>query len=197
MQNPANPSVSIPSIFVRLLIALILGLLPGLTAFYNPSLPSLRWLIWLPVIVLPVAMLLSIVFDPRVRQATITPGRAANAMLKVLLVIGAPILLVLLLGAFVPTLGPLVAVLVPLEVSLVAAFVVGSANVGLAIGCGLAAWLGAAILFLPSVYQQTTEPGNDFGSLVLGIVAVGVIIGFGVAALGSLLGRFLRRWALG
>jgi hypothetical protein len=73
MQNPAAPTVSIPSILLRLLIALILGLLVGLTIYINPSSPSLQWLMLVPIAVFLVAMLLSIVFDPRVRHGTITP----------------------------------------------------------------------------------------------------------------------------
>jgi hypothetical protein len=197
MQNPATPSVSISSIFIRLLIAFILGLLAGLSAFINPTYPSLQWLMWLPVAAFPVAMLLSIVFDPRVRQGVITLRRSAMAILWILLVIGAPLLIIFILGIFVSSLWPIVVVVVPLEVSLVASFVAGSKSVELAIGCGLAAWLGMGILLMLSAYLNSKQPGNDFGSLVLGLVTVGILIGFGFAALGGLLGRLVRRWALG
>lgn len=196
MQNPATPSVSISSIFIRLLIAFILGLLAGLSAFINPTYPSLQWLMWLPVAAFPVAMLLSIVFDPRVRQGVITLRRSAMAILWILLVIGAPLLIIFVLDIFVSSLWPIV-VVVPLEVSLVASFVAGSESVGLAIGCGLAAWLGMGILLMLSAYLNSKQPGNDFGSLVLGLVTVGILVGFGFAALGGLLGRLVRRWALG
>jgi hypothetical protein len=67
----------------------------------------------------------------------------------------------------------------------------------LAIGCGLAAWLGVGILLLISAYINSKAPGNDFGSLILSLILVGVVIGFGFAALGGFLGRLVRRWALG
>jgi hypothetical protein len=151
-----------------------------------------------PVAVFLVAMLLSIVFDPRVRHGTITPRRTAIAILRTLLVIGAPILIILVLGIFVSSFGPIVVVVVaPLEVSLIAAFTVGSETLLLAIGCGLAAWLGVGILLLISAYINSKAPGNDFGSLILSLIVVGVVIGFGFAALGGFLGRLVRRWALG
>jgi hypothetical protein len=197
MQNPAAPTVSIPSILLRLLIALILGLLVGLTIYINPSSPSLQWLMLVPIAVFLVAMLLSIVFDPRVRHGTITPICTAIAILRTLLVIGAPILIILVLGIFVSSFGPIVVVVAPLEVSLIAAFTVGSETLLLAIGCGLAAWLGVGILLLISAYINSKAPGNDFGSLILSLIVVGVVIGFGFAALGGFLGRLVRRWALG
>ncbi len=197
MQNPVTPSVSTSSIFKRLLIAFTLGLLVGLSAFINPSSPSLQWLMLLPVAAFLVAMLLSILFDPRVRQGVITPRRTVIAILRILLVLGAPFLVIFGLGIFVSSLGPIVVVVVPLEVSLVASFVAGSESVGLAIGCGLAAWLGMGILLMLSAFLNSKQPGNDFGSLVLGLVTIGILIGFGFAALGGLLGRLVRRWALG
>ena len=40
------------------------------------------------------------------------------------------------------------------------------------------------------------ETRHDFGALVLGLVIVGVLIGFDFAELGSFLGKLVRRWAL-
>ena len=190
MHNAAFPSISAPSTLVRLLIALILGLQLGLIVFIPSSLP---WLNLGPVAVLLVALLLSMLLDPQVRQS----GRLVTALLRVLLVIAVPLLVLVGLGGLLSAGGSLVAVGAALELSVIVAFTVGSETVSLAIGTGLIAWAGADSLFLLAAFLQSTQPGNDLGSLVFGVIAFLVFLGFGIAALGGLLGRLLRKWALG
>lgn len=190
MHHAALPSISAPSILVRLLIALILGLQLGLIVFIPLSLP---WLNVGPVAVLLVALLLSMLLHPHVRQS----GRLVTALLRVLLVLAVPLLALVGLGGLLPAGGPLVAVGAALALSVIVAFTVGSETVSLAIGSGLIAWAGAGSLFLLAAFLQSTQPGNDLGSLVFGVIAFLVVLGFGIAALGGLLGRRLRKWAVG
>lgn len=187
MHHAALPSISAPSILVRLLIALILGLQLGLIVFIPPSLP---WLNVGPVAVLLVALLLSMLLHPHVRQS----GRLVTTLLLVLAV---PLLALVGLGGLLPAGGSLVAVGAALELSVIVAFTVGSETVSLAIGSGLIAWAGAGSLFLLAAFLQSTQPGNDLGSLVFGVIAFLVVLGFGIAALGGLLGRRLHKWAVG
>jgi hypothetical protein len=190
MQQAALPSISTPSILVRFLIAFLLGLQLGLIVFIPPSLP---WLNMGPVAVLLVALLLSILLHPHMRQS----GRLAPALLRVLLVIALPLLALVGLGGVLPTAGSLVAVGSALALSVIVAFTVGSETVSLAIGSGLIAWAGAGSLFLLAAFLQSMKTGNDLGSLVFGVIAVLVVLGFGIAPLGGLLSRRLRKWVVG
>lgn len=190
MHNAPFPSVS--STIVRFLIALILGLQVGLIVLI-PS--SLQVLCLGPVGILLLAMLLSILFDSRVRQHEGSAGRLIRAMRRVALVIIAPLLILAILGIFIPEIGLSGAFLGILEMSVIVAFTVGSTTIPLAIGSALIAWFGASIFFLVSASLQANEPGNDLGSLILALIAFLVLLGFGLAAFGGLLGRLLRRWA--
>jgi hypothetical protein len=83
-----------------------------------------------------------------------------------------------------------------LEVPLVAAFVVGDQHPGLAIGCGVASYLGISLPLLIATSTQSQEPGNDLGFLELYVIVMLVLLGFGIAVLGGWLGMVLCRWAL-
>jgi hypothetical protein len=193
MHHAPSPSISVPSTIVRLLVALVLGSQVGLIVFIPSSLP---WLSLGPVGILLLALLLSILFDSRMHQHEGSGGRLRRALRRVSLVLVAPLLVLVVLGIFLPGIEPLGAFVTILELSVVVAFTVGSHTIPLAIGSALIAWFGAGIFFLLSASLQAHEPGNDFGSLIFGLIAFLVFLGFGVAALGGLLGRFLRTWAL-
>jgi hypothetical protein len=193
MQNPSVSPISASAVLIRLLIALVLGLQFCLVIWLNAKSSSLPWSIWIPVAVLFGAMLLSVLFAPQVRQGEVSPGGVILAMLKALLVVGLPLLLALVLQSFN---FPLALAIIPLEIGIIAAFTLGSGNIPLSIGVGATLWLGIAFALVIVASAQANAPGNDFGGLVLSLVIVGATIGFGVAALGGLLGRFLYGWAL-
>jgi len=147
-------------------------------------------------------MLLSILLDPDVRQGAITPTRTVISLLLVLLLAG----LLVGVGVILPTLNQefslLVAVLIPFSVGLAAVFAVGSSETWrLALGSALVAWLGSGLFIvivaiLGYIAYEARTPGGDAG-IALPLTIIGVIIGFGLAALGGALGRFLRLRLLG
>ena len=203
MQNSGGAPASSKSTVLRLFIAFVLGLPMGLPYSFISSSPSIAW--WrygVPVAVLVSAMLLSILLDPDVRQGAITPTRTVISLLLVLLLAG----LLVGVGVILPTLNQafslLVAVLIPFSVGLAAVFAVGSSGTWrLALGSALVAWFGSGLFIvivaiLGYIAYEARTPGGDAG-IVLPLTIVGVIIGFGLAALGGALGRFLRHRFLG
>ncbi|MBA2285755.1 MAG: hypothetical protein H0W02_09750 [Ktedonobacteraceae bacterium] len=181
---------------IRLGIAFVLGLQLGILSFFN-VIAFPQWVQRLPVGVLIVAMMLSILFDPRVQQGTLTSGRLVAGIVKVLLAIGVPLLVLTVLFFFVPAIASFGVFLIPLAGALVVAFTVGSENVWMACLSGLLGWLGVGLPALLAVYIQLREPGNGFGDLAFIITLVGVAIGMAIAVLGGFLGRLLRRWSFG
>jgi hypothetical protein len=183
----------------RLLISFLLGLQFVLSSLFSasPSLGPYYWLAWVPVAVLLVAMLLSMLFDPRVRQGTVPSQRMGTGILRVLLVTVPFILISFVLLATDMSIGPFGLILIPIGIGLAVAFSVGSASTGWAMLCGLVAWFGTAIPFGVIGYLQFNQSGNNYGSFVFALILVGIFAGFGLAMLGSLLGKGLRRWALG
>lgn len=210
----AEPAWSLP---LRLLIALVLGAAEGVMAFFpsfeslwNNTLgfdpptrhPVLWWQTVVPVAVFVVAIFLSLLLDPVIRQRMIPPVRIVMSLGLVLLVaglitaagIGLPLLEVDLwkrqLGYY--ELSLIVAILSPFAVGMGAAFAVGSHRTWrLALGIGLTAWLGSCLLVLAAGHILTSDIIATFLYMTPGIT------GFGLAALGGLLGRQLRRWFLG
>ena len=90
MQGSATPSTSSLSTPLRLLIAFILGVLAGLIFLFNPQTTTFQgWTLVIPAAVLLIAMLLSILFDPAVRQGTTAPLRPIISLLLFLLIASA------------------------------------------------------------------------------------------------------------
>jgi hypothetical protein len=87
---------------------------------------------------------------------------------------------------------------------LIAAFAVGTrgarlgGTVGLALGCGVLAWVGMGLhnLFVPLLLGQfsSSGPSSDFGDLVFAVLLVFYALGFVLALLLGLLGALLRLW---
>ena len=103
MQGSATPSTSSLSTPMRLLIAFILGVLAGLVFLFNPqTATSQGWTLVIPAAVLLIAMLLSILFDPAVRQGTIAPLRPIISLLWFLLIASAIVVALVLLPATQP-----------------------------------------------------------------------------------------------
>ncbi len=191
MREMTDPLFSTLSLAIRLLVALLLGFQFCLVVWLNMSSPGLAWLVWVTVAILLCAMLLSVFFAPAVRLGAISSGGVLLAMLKALLGVSL-LLLVLILQVFV---FPLVALLVPLAVGLIAAFTLGGGNRALSVGVAATNWLGVGVALIMLASAQSNEPGNDLGGLVFNLIVAGVVLGFGLAIVGSLLGRLFYLWA--
>ena len=156
----------------------------------------------IPAAVLLIAMLLSIVFDPAVRQGTIAPIRPIISLVLFLLIAAAIVVALALIPATKQFFSVIALGLLPFAVGLAVGFTVGGNNrLGLAVISALVAWLGTgipivlnALLFYIS-YEKTT-PGGD-GGIVLPITIAYVVLAFLVAALGGLIGGLLHNWFLG
>jgi hypothetical protein len=183
----------------RLLLSFLLGLQFVLSSLFSasPALGPYYWLAWLPVAVLLMAMLLSMIFDPRVRQRTVASQQMGTGILRLLLVTVPFILISFILLATDLPIGPIGLILIPIGIGLAAAFTVGSATTGRAMLCGLVAWFGTAIPFGIAGYVQFEQHGNDYGTFVFVLILLGIFAGFGLAMIGGLLGKGLRGWALG
>lgn len=183
---------------LRLIVALLLGLQFGALAFFQPTDSGWLWVPWLPLAILLAAMALSIWIDPRVRRGEIEDLRVLQGLIRFLLAIIGPVIALVVLFFFIRSVGALVLELIPLALGVITAFtLIGSRHSGLAVLCGLLAWLGVGLPFLFSTYLTSQQPGNGLGGLAFLFLAVGVLVGFGFAALGGFLGRLLRRWVLG
>ncbi len=197
MRKPPLANLMFVTVLVRLLIAFLLGLQLGLIVFVRATPQAFTWSLWVPAAVLLLALLLSVLLDPGVRQGAIPPGATGQALLKTMLALGSPLVLALLLAAFVVNFGAVAPLVLTLEVPLIAAFVAGDQHLGLAISCGVACWLGVSIPLLITAYNQAQAPGNDLGFLGLFVIAMLVLLGFGLAVFSGWLGIVLRNWALG
>ena len=201
MQGSATPSTSSLSTPIRLLIAFILGVLAGLVILFNPQTTTFQgWTLVIPAVLL-IAMLLSILFDPAVRQGTIAPLRPIISLLLILLFASAIVVALEVLPATQPAFTGIALGVLPFACGLAAAFTIGSSGrLGLAVLGALVAWLGSgipivinAVLFYIA-YEKTT-PGGD-GGIALPLTIAYVAIAFVVAALGGLVGGLLRNWLL-
>jgi hypothetical protein len=153
------------------------------------------WLQWvLPVVWLAAVLLISIRRDPVVRQGTID-GRAGRASLLMLLVLG---IMVAAMGIlFGVGSGVAGLALIPLGVSLAVTFAVGSGGrLPMALGCGLAAWLGVCMHLLVGIAIIAASREGALGIIMM-LTAIEMVVGMVIAIPGALLGRFLRRWLLG
>ena len=103
MQGSATPSTPTLSSPLRLLVAFVLGVPAGLVFFFNPqNTPIQGWMYAIPAGVLFIAMLLSILFDPAVRQGRIAPLRPIISLVLVLLIASAVVVALALLPATQP-----------------------------------------------------------------------------------------------
>jgi hypothetical protein len=198
MQGSATPSTSSLSTPIRLLIAFILGVLAGLVFLFNPQTATFQgWTLVIPAAVLLIAMLLSILFDPAVRQGTIAPLRPIISLLLFLLIASGIVVALEVLPATQAAFTGIALGVLPFAFGLAAAFTIGSSGrLGLAIVGALVAWLGSgipivinAVLFYIA-YEKTT-PGGD-GGIALPLTIAYVALAFVVAALGGLVGGLLR-----
>jgi hypothetical protein len=154
------------------------------------------WLQWTaPVVALAAAMLISIQLDAGARQEK-TGERARRASQLVLLMSGifvAAIAILIGLGFGFEGLA-----LIPLGVSLAVTFAVGSGGTRkLALGCGLAAWLGVSVHLLAAVAIIDFSSESVYGGVIIVLTAIEVIVGMVIAIPGALLGRALRVRLLG
>ena len=198
MQGSATPSTSSLSTPIRLLIAFILGVLAGLVFLFNPqTTTSQGWALVIPAAVLLIAMLLSILFDPAVRQGTIAPLRPIISLMLFLLIASAIVVALEVLPATQAAFTGIALGVLPFAFGLAAAFTIGSSGrLGLAVVGALVAWLGSgipivinAVLFYIA-YEKTT-PGGD-GGIALPLTIAYVALAFVLAALGGLVGGLLR-----
>jgi hypothetical protein len=187
---PTVPTVPTTLVHVRLLTAFLLGLPIGPL----PVIPL--WLQWTaPVVALAAAMLISIQLDAGARQEKMGE-RARRASQLVLLVSGifvAAIAILIGLGFGFEGLA-----LIPLGVSLAVTFAVGSGGTRrLALGCGLAAWLGVSVHLLAAIAIIDFSSESVYGDVIIVLTVIEVIVGMVIAIPGSLLGRELRVRLLG
>jgi hypothetical protein len=187
---PTVPTVPPTLVHVHLLSAFLLGLPIG----PFPVIPL--WLQWTaPVVALAAAMLISIQLDAVARQEKMGE-RARRASQLVLLVSGifvAAIAILIGLGFGFEGLA-----LIPLGVSLAVTFAVGSGGTRkLALGCGLAAWLGVSVHLLAAVAIIDFSSESVYGGVIIVLTAIEVIVGMVIAIPGALLGRVLRVRLLG
>ena len=202
MQGSATPSTPTLSAPLRLLVAFVLGVSAGLVFFFNPqNTPIQGWMYAIPAGVLFIAMLLSILFDPAVRQGRIAPLRPIISLVLVLLIASAFVVALALLTATQPAFVWIALAALPFAIGLAAAFTIGgNGQLGLAVIRALVAWLGCAIPIVISAvlfyiaYEKTT-PGGD-GGIALPLTIAYVVIAFVVAAPGGLVGGLLRNWLL-
>jgi hypothetical protein len=194
--------------FGRLILSLTLGALTGVYA--GSAVPGLDGLIALILLYGP--PLVSLLRDNHIH-------RSVRALVPVALIIALPVLALGWLGVrlAVPfTLsGILVSVssnlqgLAPFLISGVAALSFGSrplvpgqsssANFGLSIGCAASAWLGVGLRsFSQSALagQFSSNNGNDFAGLILYLLIVLFVIGFGLSALEGIGAASLRAWVV-
>jgi len=198
---PAMASTSARPVLIPLLLAFALGL-PTTLWFPFVRLPTPVWWRWeVPVGVLVVAMLLSILLAPGVRHGAISPGRTLLSLVVVLLFAGVMIAVGVLNTALQGTgafLGIVVLALIPFSVGLAVAFAVGSSGTWrLALGSALLGWLGAAIVnVIASILDFIAYRSGGDEDITLAFTLVAVVIAFGIAAPGGILGRRLRIWLL-
>jgi hypothetical protein len=185
-------SLSSLSLWVRLLIAFVLGLLLGITAFISPSNALLQWV---PIVVLLLVMMVSIAFDARVVERRIPTSRIAYGCAMALLAMAVVFLVVSFLLGIVPSFSFLTTLLIALELGIGVGFAVGNEGKGASNLSGLVAWAGTAILLLIATGIQARTPGSKLGA-VFSIIVTIAVIGLGFAALGGLLGCYLRTWIM-
>jgi uncharacterized membrane protein len=186
------------SVSLRLIVALLFGLQFGLLAFFHMPSLAWSWVPWLPLVILLVAVGASIWSDPRVRGHKVEAEQVLQGLVRFLLVMILPVFLAIVTFFFIRSVFALILALIPLGLGVITAFtVMGKRRPGLAVLCGLLAWLGVGVPFLLSTYLTSRQPGNDIDMLAFITLTSGVVMGFAFAGLGGFLGRLLRVWVLG
>lgn len=174
-------SVKSLSLRIRLLIAFVLGLLLGSTAFMSASDALLQWV---PILVLLITMMSSVAFDARVLEERISTPRVIYGFLLTFFIMAAVYLVV----GFILDILPFATLLIAFELGMGVAFAVGNEERGASSLSGLVAWFGTAILLVISAAIQA--------STLFSVIVTIAVLGLGVAALGGLLGRFFRTWVM-
>ena len=193
----ARGSVATPRrhIWARLGLALLIGALVGVYA------PGVEWLS-LAIYILAVlgAAALSIQLDGAIRTKARAWLALSVGMLALVMLTGAGVGVYALTDGWPAVAGSLLAA-AALLVTVLAGFSVGAtsghlrATWGLALGAGLAAWIGVGLrnLIPLAVHAYTVQDPEGFALLGLAITVAGyLVIGVPVALLGGLLGGALR-----
>lgn len=192
------------STFTRLALALLIGALAG--PWFNLTHPTALD-VALNALVIAVPPLLAVALT---KTAEKTTGRD-RALLRVGLAVALVVVILplgdVLLNAIqgfpkfdTTFMIGLAVVLCPL----IAAFAVGTrgaslgGTVGLALGCGVLAWVGVGLhnLLVPLLLGQFSPsgPSSDFGDLVFVVLLILYALGFVLALLLGFLGALLRLW---
>lgn len=188
--------------FIRLALAFVIGAAAG--PWFNLTHPTaLDVLLNMLVIALPPLLAVLLMKSPQRGGALLRVGLAV-ALLVVLLPLG-DVLLNAMQGQGFPKLDTtFVAGMAMVLCPLIAAFAVGTrgarllGTVGLALGCGVLAWLGMGLhnLLVPLLLGQFSPsgPSSDFGDLVFAVLLIFYGIGFALALLLGFLGAATRLW---
>jgi hypothetical protein len=188
------------STFTWLALALLIGALAG--PWFNLTHPT----------ALDVALnALVIAIPPLLAVALMKTARRSGALLRVGLAVALAVIVLplgdVLLNAIqgfpkfdTTFMIGLAVVLCPL----IAAFAMGTrgtslgGTVGLALGCGVLAWVGMGLhnLLVPLLLGQfsSSGPSSDFGDLVFAVLLILYAVGFVLALLLGFLGALLRLW---
>ena len=192
------------STFTRLALALLIGALAG--PWFNLTHPTALD-VALNALVIAVPPLLAVALMKTAEKTTGRDGALLRVGLAVALVVVVLPLGDVLLNAIqgfpkfdTTFMIGLAVVLCPL----IAAFAVGTrgarfgGTVGLALGCGVLAWVGVGLhnLLVPLLLGQFSPsgPSSDFGDLVFVVLLILYALGFVLALLLSFLGALLRLW---
>ena len=192
------------STFTRLALALLIGALAG--PWFNLTHPTALD-VALNALVIAVPPLLAVALMKTTEKTTGRDGALPRVGLAVALVVVVLPMGDVLLNAIqgfpkfdTTFMIGLAVVLCPL----IAAFAVGTrgarfgGTVGLALGCGVLAWVGVGLhnLLVPLLLGQfsSSGPSSDFGDLVFVVLLIFYALGFVLALLLGFLGALLRLW---
>lgn len=188
------------STFTRLALALLIGALAG--PWFNLTHPTALD-VALNALVIAVPPLLAVALTKTAWRGGALPRVGLAVALVVVVLPMGDVLLNAIQGfpKFDTTfMIGLAVVLCPL----IAAFAVGTrgarfgGTVGLALGCGVLAWVGVGLhnLLVPLLLGQfsSSGPSSDFGDLVFVVLLIFYALGFVLALLLGFLGALLRLW---
>ena len=188
------------STFTRLALALLIGALAG--PWFNLTHPTALD-VALNALVIAVPPLLAVALTKTAGRGGALPRVGLAVALVVVVLPMGDVLLNAIQGfpKFDTTfMIGLAVVLCPL----IAAFAVGTrgahlgGTVGLALGCGVLAWVGVGLhnLLVPLLLGQfsSSGPSSDFGDLVFVVLLIFYALGFVLALLLGFLGALLRLW---
>ncbi|MGE5334937.1 MAG: hypothetical protein ACM3N4_09585 [Nitrososphaerota archaeon] len=188
--------------FIRLALAFVIGAAAG--PWFNLTHPTaLDVLLNMLVIALPPLLAVLLTKSSQRGGALLRVGLAV-ALLVVILPLG-NVLLNALQGQRLPQLDTtFVTGMAVTLCPLIAAFAAGTrgahlrGTVGLALGCGVMAWLGMGLhnLLVPLLLGQFSPsgPSREFGDLVFAVFLIFYVIGVALALLLGVLGAVIRLW---